>query len=176
MALTKEQKNELLKNLKEKFKNSKSIVFTKNLGLNTKDIALLRDQLRKENIEYTISKKTIIKLAAKDIGIEEIEDSYIEGPVGVAYSYDDQVSAARILHKFSKTNKNIELLGGILDGGLIDNKRVKYLAVLPTKPELLSKLIGTMQNPVRGFVGTLSGVMSGFVRTLNAIKEQKETN
>lgn len=175
MALTKQQKTEILDEITQKFKDSKSVIFTEYRGLDVKKISELRTQLRAKNIEYKIAKKTLIQLAAKEMGIKELPADVISGPVAVAFSYEDQIVVASLLSGFAKKNKEIKLLGGILDGKVIDAKVVEQLASIPSREELLAKLLGSMNAPISGFVGVSSNVVSGFVRALNAIKEKKET-
>jgi large subunit ribosomal protein L10 len=173
MAVNKAKKNEMLKELIDKFNRSKSIVFTKNLGLSNKDMAELRNKLREKEIEFKVAKKTLIRLAAKELGITEIPDEIIEGPIGAAMSYEDQVSAANILHKYTKTNKKIELVGGIVDKELLNSIKIIHLATLPTKNELIAKFMGSLKAPVNGFYSVLNNVLGGFVRVVNAYKDQK---
>lgn len=175
MPLTKQQKNEILDELKQKFKDAKSVIFTEYRGLDVKSISELRNQMRESKVEYKIAKKTLIRLAAKEIGIDEIPDETMNGPVAVAFSYEDQVVVASLLAKFAKEHKEqVKLIGGILDGKVIDASVVNELASIPSKEELYAKLLGSMNSPISGFVGVSSGVVSGFVRALNAVREKKE--
>lgn len=175
MALTKQQKEQILEELVQKFKDSKSVIFTEYRGLDVKKISELRNQLREKNIEYKIAKKTLIQLASKEIGIKELPDNVLEGPVAIAFSYEDQLIVASLLDKFAKKNKEIKLLGGILDGKVIDADTVNQLALIPSKEELIAKLLGSMNAPISGFVGVSNNVVSGFVRILNGLKEKKES-
>lgn len=174
MALTRQQKTEILDELIQKFKDAKSVIFTEYRGLDVKSISDLRNQMRSSGIEYKIAKKTLIKLAAKEIGVEELPDDVMEGPVAVAFSYQDQVIVASLLAKFAKDHEQIRLIGGILDGKVIDAKVVKDLAAIPSKEELYAKLLGSMLSPISGFVGVSNGVVSAFVRVMNAVREKKE--
>ena len=174
MALTKQEKNKILEELTQKFKDAKSVIFTEYRGLDVKSISELRNQMRDSSIEYKIAKKTLIKLAAKEIGIDELPEDVVNGPVAVAFSYEDQVVVASLLAKFAKEHKEVKLIGGILDGKVIDASVVKELASIPSKEELYAKLLGSMMFPLSGFVGVSNGVVSGFVRAMNAIREKKE--
>ncbi len=174
MALTKEQKNQILEELSQKFKDAKSVIFTEYRGLDVQAISELRNQMRDSGIEYKIAKKTLIKLAAKENGIDELPEDVMAGPVAVAFSYEDQVVVASLLAKFAKDHEQVKMLGGILDGKVIDAGVVKELASIPSKEELYAKLLGSMNSPISGFVGVSNGVVSGFVRAMNAIREKKE--
>lgn len=175
MPLTKQQKNEILDELKQKFKDAKSVIFTEYRGLDVKSISELRNQMRDSNIEYKIAKKTLIRLAAKEVCKDELPDEVVNGPVAVAFSYEDQVVVASLLAKFAKEHEEqVKLIGGILDGEVIDAGTVKELAAIPPKEELYAKLLGSMNSPISGFVGVSNGVVSGFVRAMNAVREKKE--
>lgn len=174
MALTKSEKNQILEELVQKFKDAKSIIFTEYRGLDVKSISELRNQMRDRKIEYKIAKKTLIRLAAKEIGVNEIPDEVVAGPVAVAFSYEDQVIVASLLSKFAKTHEQVKLVGGILDGKVIDADVVNELALIPPKEVLYAKLLGSMNSPITGFVGVSNGVVSAFVRAMNAIREKKE--
>jgi len=174
MPLTKQEKNKILEELVQKFKDAKSVIFTEYRGLDVASISELRNSMRDSGVEYKIAKKTLIKLAAKENGIDELPEDVVAGPVAVAFSYEDQVVVASLLAKFAKDHEQVKLIGGILDGKVIDASVVKELASIPSKEELYAKLLGSMNSPISGFVGVSSGVVSGFVRALNAVKEKKE--
>ncbi len=120
-----------------------------------------------------IAKKTLIKKATKDIG----DDSDLEnmtGTVGVTFSYEDEVSGAKIVNKFVKDNEAFNFGGGVLEGKFILPEMVKQLASIPSRDQLLAKLVGSLNSPISGMVGVLSGNLRNLVGTLNAIKESKE--
>lgn len=171
MAITKEQKQDVLRDLVDKFARSKSVIFSDYRGLDVASISSLRNQLREKNAETKVAKKTLMRLAAKENQIEDISKDLMEGPVSATFSYEDQLAGLKILFKFSKENENLKLLGGIIDGKVVSKEEVMQLAKLPGREELLAKLIGSMNAPVSGFVGILGNLLGGFVRVLNAYKE-----
>lgn len=173
MPKTKEQKKEILENIKEKISKSKSIVFSSDTGLNVKTVEELRKQLRESGGEYVVTKKTLLKLATKDLGESEVLDD-LNGSVGVILSYDDEIAGAQLANKFAKNNESLELGGGVLEGKFILSDMVKRLATLPSKEELLAKLVGSLNSPMAGMVGVLSGNTRNLVGVLNAIKEKKQ--
>lgn len=173
MPKTKEQKKEILENIKDKLAKSKSVVFSSDTGMNVKSVEGLRKELKENGGEYIVAKKTLLRLATKDLGESEaIED--LNGSVGVVLSYDDEIVGAQLLNKYAKANKSLELGGGILEGKFILADMVKRLAVLPSKEELLAKLVGSLNSPMAGMVGVLSGNTRNLVGVLNAIKEKKQ--
>lgn len=171
MAITKDQKTQILQDLVDKFGRSKTVVFSDYRGLDVASISTLRNQLREKGAETKVAKKTLIKLAAKESNIGDLGDDVMEGPVSVTFSYEDELSGLKVLFKFSKENENLKLLGGIIDGKVVSAEEIITLAKLPSHEELIAKFIGSMNAPVSGFVGTLSNLLSGMVRVLNAYKD-----
>jgi len=172
MAVTKEQKSEILKGLVEKFGKSKSVVFAEYRGLDVSNLTNLRKELRGVKAEMKVAKKTLMDIAAKENKIEGLDASGMEGPVAAAFSYDDPLSGIKVIFKFSKTNDKLKILGGIIDGKIVSADVVKKYAKLPSREELLAKFMGSVQSPVSGFVGVLSNLMSGFVRVINSYKDK----
>lgn len=173
MPKTRQQKEEILKNLIPDFEKAKSIIFTEYKGLSVKDMTDLRSKLRKSNIKYKIAKKTLLRMAANKAGLKEIPREITEGPISAAFSFGDEVIAAKILYTFAKEHEALKLLGGIMNGEILSKEKTLQLAKLPTKEELLAKLVGSLNAPIYGFYAVLSGLLRGFVYALNGIKEQK---
>lgn len=174
MSLTKVQKEALIKELAEKIKEAKSIVFADYKGLSVEEIKELRAKLREEGASFQIAKKTLIKIAAQEAGYEGIADEVMEGPVGAAFSMEDEIAAAKILHNFSKAHKNLKLRGAFFENRVLSVAETKELAILPGKEELLAKLVYMLKAPISGFHGALNNTIGGFVRVLDAIREKQE--
>lgn len=170
--LTKEQKKELVKELSEKIKASKSAVFVDFKGLKVKDATELKKSLRQAGVEYVVVRKTLLDIALEKSGIDANVKG-MEGQIAVSLSREDEVSAAKIIDKFAKTNENVKMVGGVLGTQVMSEQEVKALAKIPSKEELLAKLVGTLNAPVSGFVNVLAGNLRGLVQVLNAVKEQK---
>jgi len=173
MAKTKEQKKEALKLIQDKLESSKSVIFSSDTGSNVKTIEELRKELKENDAEYLVVKKTLLKKATKDMGPTEQFDE-LNGSVAVTLSYSDEIVGAKILNKYAKTSEALNLGGGILENAFILPEMVKKLASLPSKEELLAKLVGSLNSPISGLVGVLSGTTRNFVGVLNAIKETKD--
>ena len=172
MPKTKDQKKEILENLKNKLSQSKSVIFSADKGLDVKTTEALRQELKDNQAEYLVAKKTLLKLANKDLGeIPGLEN--LEGSVALTLSYEDEVNGARILNKYAKANEKLELGGGILENSFILPEMVKRLATLPAKEVLLATLLATFKSPISGLANVLSGNTRNLVGVLNAIKEKK---
>ena len=132
----------------------------------------LRRELKKEGVELKVAKKTLIKLALKDAGLE-IDAKKFEGQLALAISSQDEVAAARIIAKTAKTNENLKMIGGILGIKELSADEVKALSLIPSKLELLAKLVSSINAPVSGFVNVLAGNLRGLVQALKAIGDNK---
>ena len=175
MPKNKIQKQEIFRNLNEKIKKSKSMVFAGFNALSVKDNESLRAKLRAENSEYYVAKKTLINLALKENKLD-INVRDFDGKVAAIFSYDDEVAPAKILGTFRKDKDKEErvfFLGGILEGKLLSKAQVEALSELPSKHELYARLVGSLNAPISGFVNVLAGNLRGLVTVLKAIEEKK---
>lgn len=171
MAVSKQQKEEILQQLVDKFGKSKSVVFAEYRGLDVASLSDLRGRLRKENAEMQVAKKTLMRLAGEKNDFT-LDKSIMEGPVAATFSYEDPMSGIKVLFNFAKQNDKLKLLGGVVDGKVVGPEMIQEYAKLPGREELLAKLIGSMNAPVSGSVGLLNNLIAGFVRVLNAIQEK----
>ncbi len=170
--LTRSQKEQLVKDLSAKIKDGKVLIFSDYAGTTVAKMKNLRDELRQTGSSYKITKKKLIDLALKDAGIEaSVLD--LEGQIGIAIGKGDEVSAAKVLATFSKANKNFKILQGVLENKAISGKDVMALAMLPSKDQLLAKLVGTINAPISGFVNALAGNLKNLVGVLKAIGDSK---
>jgi large subunit ribosomal protein L10 len=173
MAVNKAKKQEVLAVLEEKFGKAKAVYFADFRGLTVKQVGELRKKLRDEGVEYYVAKKTLMKLSVKNVKLPEIPDELMTGPVAAAFSYDDVISPARILHSYAKAAEKLDILGGFVDGKYVSKSEAVALATLPSREELLAKLVGSMKSPISGFHSVLSGVMRGFVYALKGVADKK---
>ena len=174
MSITRQDKEKIVQNLSDKFSRAKSIVFLGFKGLTVKEDGELRSRLRSEDIDYKVARKTLIKRGLKEVNIEGVEDLELEGPVGTAVSYDDEVAPARLANEYAKTNKKLKLLGGYVSNKYLDATEIKALSLLPGKDQLRAQLVGTINAPVSGFVNVLAGNIRGLVNVLKAIEDDKK--
>ncbi len=170
--LTRAQKEKLVKDLTEKIKDAKVAVFSDFSGTSVTDMQKLRRKLRESGASYKVAKKKIIELAFKEAGIA-IDVKNLEGQVGVAIGGADEVTAPKILKKFSRENKNFQVLQGVLENEVIPAEKVSNLADIPGREELLGQLVGTVNAPISGFVNVLAGNLRNLVGVLKAIGEAK---
>ena len=149
--------------IKEKLEKAKGVVLRQYQGLSVEDDTLLRKTLREAGVEYKVYKNTLVTLAARELGIEGIV-SHLQGPLSIAFGYEEPTVAARVLNDFAKTHKKLELKAAIIQGEIFDGAQVIELASIPPRDVLIAKLLGSFKAP-----------LSNLAYVLNSIKEQKET-
>jgi large subunit ribosomal protein L10 len=172
MAVTKQKKDEVLKELIEKFQKAQSVAFGQYSGMTVAELTTMRNEMRKVGVEFKVAKRTLIKLAAKELGVE-LPDEVMEGTVGVALSYDDAVSGPKTLKSTSKKVEVVKLLGGMMDGQVISVSQMQELADLPSREAMLAKFLGMLRSPLQSFHGALSSPLSSMVRAMQAYGDQK---
>jgi len=171
------KKEAIVKELKEQMTTSKGVVITSYSGLTVANDTKLRRELREAGVHYHVVKNTMMRIAAKDAGLDELAE-HLEGTTAMAYS-DDAVAPAKVICEFIKKNKLddagiLTVKVGLVEGKVIDEKEVKALASLPSREELIAKLLGSMNAPISGTVGVLSGIIRNAVYALEAIRAKKE--
>lgn len=173
MAKTRLQKADDVARIAEKFKGMKAAAFAQVSGLTMPQADDLRKKARTVGVEVFIAKKTILNLAAQAAGVQDLDTRVLEGSIITAIGSRDEVSAAKVLMEFRKTNEALVMVGGVLEGKGINAKEVNFLASLPTREQLLSQLVGSLNAPVSGFVNVLAGNLRGLVTVLDKVRAQK---
>lgn len=165
MALTRKQKQEQIDNIKERVAGQKSMIFVDFAKVNSKEMFNFRKSLKEAGCNLKIAKKTLVRVAfgQKNITFWNKIKSNIPGQLALVFGIEDEIAPARISSQFGKTNENFKILGGIFEKRFIAKDRVMELASIPSRNELLSRL-----------VGSLSSSMTSFVRVLDKVRENKE--
>ena len=172
MSASKEARIELSSVIKEKIQDAKSVVFVKFSGLTVAEDTELRREFRKKDVEYKVYKNTLIRKAFESLGITDFNDD-LNGPTAVAFGTDETGAAKVIVDAAKKYQDKVTVKSAFVDGARVDVNGVKTLAAMPSKEELIAKMLGSMQAPISNFVGVLSAMPRGLVVALNAIAEQK---
>ncbi len=170
MALKREQKQKILKEIKEKIDKQKSMVFVGIKGLKAKEVFDLREKLKKANCLLSVAKKTLLNIAFKDKKIK-VNKEKLEGQTALIFGFEDGLSLTKIIHQFSLSNENLKILGGFFENKFIEKEEVIVLAKLPTKEELYSKVVGTINAPLINFISVLRANIRGLVYLLSLIKQ-----
>jgi len=172
LSLNLEEKKEVVAELSERLVKAQAVVLAEYRGLAVEQITVLRSQARASGVYLRVLKNTLARRAVQGTPFEKLGDQMV-GPLAYGIS-DDPVAAAKVLHAYAKGNDKLVIKGGAMPNRVMTAKEVGNLATLPSREELLAKLMGTMQAPVAKFVRTLNEVPSKFVRTLAAVRDQKE--
>jgi large subunit ribosomal protein L10 len=165
-------KTDKVNNLKEKIKTAKSIIFAHYHGLDANKVNELRAKITETGGEMIVEKNTLMKVALK----EEDQDganAELTGPVATFFSYEDAISPIKVLAEFAKELQVPELIAGFVDGKLTSKDQLTVLSQLPSKKELLAKVVGSLNAPLSGFVNVLGGSQKKFVQVISAIADEK---
>lgn len=173
MPKSKQQKQEAVASLVKNLKEAKGVVFANFQGLTVAQTEDLRGQCFKDSVDMLVVKKTLVKRAFDEAGLTVTDPDNFEGGVATFTSSADEITPAKIVATFAKKHELVSVFGGILEGKFIDTLMVKKLAALPSKQELLSKMVGSLNAPISGFVQVMAGNLRGLVQVLNAYKESK---
>ena len=174
MAKSRQQKEQSVADITGKFTKMKGAVLVDYKGLKVKDAQKIREKSWAEAMDYAVVKKSLIKLALKNAGWEgKVDAKKLEGNLGLITGYSDEAATAKFAAMASKEFEAFKILGGLFEGQFVEAGKVKALASLPSRVELLAKLVGTLQAPISGLVNVLAGNLRGLVQVLNAIKDSK---
>jgi large subunit ribosomal protein L10 len=170
MPLTKQQKNEVVEEVKDLLNTSKMTVVTKYQGTTVKALQDLRRQARDNGTKVKVVKNRLVKQALQQSDqLKDVDVSSLEGMLMYAFNSEDEVAPAQVIAGFAKTNPTLEFVGAIsADGKLISAMDVKALAALPGKNQLIAGLIHTLNSPMNGVVSALSGNLHGLLQGLEA--------
>jgi large subunit ribosomal protein L10 len=168
----KSEKEELIKELNEKFAKTKTGIVAEFSKLNVETVTKLRKKLREGKVEYKVLKNTLAKRAAKGTPLEVISGDFT-GPVAVVLSYDDVVAPAKILSTFIKDMETIKVRSAVVEGRKVDAAGVKALASLPGLPELRAQILGMLTQPAGKLVRTIAAPGSQLARVIQAYADKK---
>ncbi|MBT9258951.1 MAG: 50S ribosomal protein L10 [Clostridiales bacterium] len=172
MSRNLEKKKELVARLSQDLQKAASVILTDFRGLTVEKDVLLRRKAREQKVHYKVVKNTLLKRAAEEAGIHGL-DPYLEGPTAIAYSFEDPVATARVIHEFAEEEKVLTIKAGVVEGRLITADAVEGLAKLPPRPVLLAQLAGAFQAPLQQVAGMLAAPLRSFLYGLKALEEKK---
>lgn len=172
MSANFEAKKVVVQEITEKIKAAKSVVLVDYNALTVAEVSELRNKCKQANCEYKVYKNTLVRKAFNDLGFKDF-DADLNGPTAVTFG-NDETGAAKIMSQAAKDLEGkIVLKSAFVDNSYVDKAGAKALATMPSKEELVAKMLGSMQAPVANFAGVLSNLLSGIVRVLNNIAGSK---
>jgi len=169
MPLTKEKKQDIIKKLEESIDKQKSMVFVSIKGLKAPDLLSLRNKLKESNCKLSVAKKTLMNIALKDKNIN-VEMDKLDGEIALIFGFEDEILPAKTTYEFSKTNENLKILAGYFEDSFREMNEIITLAKIPSKKELLAKVVGSISAPISGFANVLHGNLRNLVYVLKEIK------
>jgi large subunit ribosomal protein L10 len=173
MALTRADKEQLLALYEEGLKGASHAFVISYQGIKVPQVTALRERVRQSGGQYVVVKNTLALRAIDGAALQALEDQFV-GPTAVAFTDKDPVSLAKALTDFAKDVPAIQFKGGVVEGRAIGADQVKDIAALPSREELIAKLLFLMQSPITRFVRVLAAVPQSFVLVLDQIRQQKE--
>ena len=172
MSLNLDSKKEVVAEVAARLADAQTVILAEFRGLPVEAITVLRARARSNGVYLRVLKNTLARRAVRGTPFEKLSDHMV-GPLAYGIS-KDPVAAAKVLYAYAKENDKLVIKGGAMAGQVMNAKEVGQLATMPSREELLAKLLGTMQAPIAKFVQTLNEVPGKFVRTLAAVRDQKE--
>lgn len=156
-----EEKKPIVQEIKDNLDGAKSVVLVDYLGITVDQDTKLRRAAREAGVTYKVYKNTMVNLAVEGTEFADLAKD-LEGPTALAISKEDATAPARIVAKFAKDVKALSLKSGVVEGTYYDEAGINVIATIPSKEELLSKLLGSLQSPI-----------TNFARVINQVAEQK---
>ena len=172
MGLNLEQKQAVVADVAKEVARAQAIVMVENRGMKVADMTRLRAKARASGVYLRVVKNTLVRRAVEKTPFAALADSMV-GPLAYGIG-PDPVAVAKVLNDFAKGNEKFVITGGAMPGRLMSAKQVAALASLPSRDELIAKLMGTLQAPVAKLVRTLNDVPSKFVRALAAVRDARQ--
>ncbi len=171
--MKKSEKEQVITEVTETVSRSTAMYFTDFSGLTVEQATDLRRELRKAGIEYRVVKNTLIKKALEHAtGYDKVYDKLV-GPTGIAFAFEDAVVPAKVINKFIEKNQKLSLKVAVLDKQVYDGSKLKELAQLPSKKDLMAAILGSIQSPLAGVPSVINAVLRDLVSVVSEIEKKK---
>ena len=171
--MNKSDKELAVTKLQEKIAKAQGMFFTDFAGINVEHMTELRREFRKSGIEYKVVKNTLAKIALKNVsGYDKVYDKLV-GPTGIAFAYNDPAAPAKIIQKFKEKNEKFGVKACVIEKMVYDGSKLKELASMPSRAEIIASILGSLNSPISGIIGTINAVMRDVVGVLDAIEKKK---
>lgn len=173
MSANFEAKKVVVSEITEKIKAAKSVVFVDYNKLTVAEVSAIRKKCKESGCEYKVYKNTLVRKALNDLGVKDF-DSDLNGPTAITFG-QDETGAAKVMVAAAKDyDKKITLKSAFVDNSYVDQNGIKALATMPSREELIAKMLGSLQAPIANLAGVLSNLLCGLPRALNAVAQSKE--
>ena len=168
-----EAKKVLVEEITEKIKGAKSVVLVDYNKLTVAEVSELRNKCKQAGCEYKVYKNTLVRKALNELGFNQF-DADLNGPTAITFGADETAAAKVMVAAAKDYEGKITLKSAFVDNAYVDKNGIKSLATMPSKEELIAKMLGSMQAPIANFAGVLSNLLSGIVRVLDGVAKSKE--
>ncbi len=174
--MKKAEKAEIIASVAEKIKDSTGLYLLNFQGINVQEANELRREFRNSKVEYRVMKNTLAKLAIDRVGrFEKIKD-YLVGMTGIAFTSEDPVAPAKVIKKFREKYNKLDLKACYIENSFYQGIKLDEIASLPSKPEVIAGILGSLQLPISGVAGVINGVMRDLVGVLDSYIKKNESN
>lgn len=157
--VTKQQKTEMVAELVELLNGAQGVYLLNFNRVSVKEDRELRAEFKKADIKYRVAKNTLIKRAFDAIGGYDIPEQYLKGQTGLVIGYADPIAPAKILKDYTKKNEKVQVKAAVIEKQVYDGTKLAQVASLPTRPELIAGILGSLEAPISGIVGSINAVM-----------------
>jgi len=161
-----------VKTIAEKLQAAQSMVLADFTGLSVEQMTIFRAQCRSKGVECRVIKNRLAKIAADEAGLAALKE-HLTGPNALIFGPESQVEPAKVVVDFAKENEAMQVKGGFVDGLFLAPEKIVALAKVPSRDELLAKMMGSLQSPVSGLAATINGVTAALTRAIDAVARQK---
>lgn len=172
MPKSRREKAEILEQVRHRLARCQGAVLTDYRGLTVAEMEDLRRRLREKGVEFAVVKNSLAWIAAREMGLDALKP-HLEGPTAIAFGSDDPVAAAKGVVDFVEENKKMAIKAGILEGRVITLEEVKRLARLPSRAELLARVLGGLRAPLVGLAGCLQAPLRGFATAVEGLRAKR---
>jgi large subunit ribosomal protein L10 len=176
--MNKQEKEQSVLEIKEKLNKASSIYLTDFSGLTVAETNELRDEFFNANVEYKVLKNTLVKKALEQSDVKfsdkyEKLNEFLKGPTGIIFAFDDPVSPAKIIKKFYDKSEKPKLKLALVENIAYEGKQLNDLASLPSKPEIISSIIGSLNAPISGIIGSINAVIRDLASVIEEVAKKK---
>lgn len=171
--LTKEEKKKFVEELSQKIKESRALVLSTYSGLTVEEMTELRNVIKELGAEVKVIKNTLMNLALTKAGYEAAT-SLLKGPIIYYFDNEDEIRVVKEVAKLSSKFEQVQFIGGVISGTVYNAEQMKQLSKIPTRQELMAKLVSSVYSPLYGFYYALQYNLSALVRALDAVKQNRE--
>ena len=171
--ITIKQKREIVAGLTEKFKRASGFYLVDFMGMTVEDSIRFRRELKKKGIEYQVAKNTLVKRALSEIGDFGIPEEKFTKSTGVVFGYDDPIAPVKIIKEITEKFELPKLKAAIIEGQFYDGSELKKLAALPSKPDLIASILGSLEAPISGIVGSINAVLRDVAYLVEEVAKKK---